>query len=106
MATYEARDSEVRALIAGALDAYPSSGPFIALAVRTDDPLADVARTVERQVLEESLGTDAAAEFGPYEPDSLFFLVLDRRTAMPVGAGRVIDGGGKTLDEAPGRTGE
>ena len=109
MATYELRESEVRALSAGALDAYPSSGPFVALAVRTDDPLADVARTVERQVFEESFGNDAAtmtAEYGPYEKESLFFLVLDRRTALPVGAGRVIDGGGKTLDDAPGQIGE
>jgi hypothetical protein len=76
--------------------------------VRTDDPLADVARAVERQVFEESPGNDAAtmtAAYGPYEKGSLFFLVLDRRTAMPVGAGRVIEGGGRTLDDAPGRIG-
>ncbi len=104
MANYQLPESEVRALSAAALDTYPSSGPFVALAVRTDDPLADVARTVERQTFEESFGNDAAtmtAEYRPYEKDSLFFLVLDRRSAMPVGAGRVIEGGGKTLDDAP-----
>ena len=108
MPNYELRESEIRALGAGALDTYPSSGPFVALAVRTDDPLADVARTVEREVFQESFGNDAAtmaAEYGPYEKDSLFFLVLDRRTAMPVGAGRVIEGGGRTLDDAPDRIG-
>ena len=108
MPNYELRESEIRALGAGALDTYPSNGPFVALAVRTDDPLADVARTVEREVFQESFGNDAAtmtAEYGPYEKDSLFFLVLDRRTAMPVGAGRVIEGGGKTLDDAPDRIG-
>jgi hypothetical protein len=108
MPNYELRESEIRALGAGALDAYPSRGPFVARAVRTDDPLADVARTVERQVFEASFGNDAstmAAEYGPYEKDSLFFLVLDRATAMPVGAGRVIEGGGKTLDDAPDRIG-
>jgi hypothetical protein len=108
MPNYELRESEIRALGAGALDAYPSGGSFVALAVRTDDPLADVARTVERQVFEESFGNDATtmtAEYAAYEKDSLFFLVLDRRTAMPVGAGRVIEGGGKTLDDAPDRIG-
>jgi hypothetical protein len=108
MANYQLPESDIRALTVGALDTYPSRGPFVALAVRTDDPLADVARTVERQVFEESFGNDATtmtAEYGPYEKDSLFFLVLDRRTAMPVGAGRVIEGGGKTLDDAPERIG-
>jgi len=109
MANYQLPESEIRALGAAALDKYRSNGPFVALAVRTDDPLADVARTVERQVFEESFGNDAAAmtaEYGPYEKESLFFLVLDRRTAMPVGAGRAIEGGGKTLDDAPERIGE
>jgi hypothetical protein len=104
MANYQLPESEVRALSASALDTYRSNGPFVALAVGTDDPLADVARTVERQIFEESFGNDVAtmtAEYGPYEKDSLFFLVLDRRTTMPVGAGRVIEGGGKTLDDAP-----
>jgi hypothetical protein len=108
MPNYELRESEIRALGAATLDAYPSGGSFVALAVRTDDPLADVARSVERQVFEESFGNDATtmtAEYAAYEKDSLFFLVLDRRTAMPAGAGRVIEGGGKTLDDAPGRIG-
>jgi hypothetical protein len=108
MPSYQLRESELRVLGAGAADAYPSSGPFVALAVRGDDPLADVARTVERQVFEETFGNDAAtmtAEYGPYEKDSLFFLVIDRRTALPAGAARVIEGGGKTLDEAPDRIG-
>ena len=93
---------------AAALAAHPSTGRFVALAVAPADPLADVARTVERQVFEESFGNDAttmAAEYGGYEDDSIFFLVLDRRTGLPAGAGRVIEGGGKTLDDAPDRIG-
>jgi hypothetical protein len=61
---------------------------------------------VERKVFEESFGNDAAdmaAEYRRYETDSLFFIVLDRRTGLPAGAARVIDGGGKTLDDAPDR---
>jgi hypothetical protein len=41
------------------------------------------------------------AEYAAYEESSLFFLVIDRRSMLPAGAARVIDGGGKTLDEAP-----
>jgi hypothetical protein len=104
MPIYDLPESEMRQRAEAALYGYPDGGPFIALAVRHDDLLADVARTVERQVFEESFAMDAAvmtAEYAAYEQDSLFFLVLDRRTLLPAGAARVIDGGGKTLDEAP-----
>ncbi|MEV4344090.1 hypothetical protein AB0J83_06385 [Actinoplanes sp. NPDC049596] len=107
--TYSLPASDVALLTAAALDAHPSAGRFVALAVGPHDPMAAVARTVERQVFEQSFGNDAdemAAEYGPYEQNSLFFLVLDRRTGMPAGAGRVIDGGGKTLDEAPDLIGQ
>ena len=93
---------------AAALAGHPTTGRFAALAIGPADPLADVARTVERQVFEESFGNDAttmAAEYGGYEDDSIFFLVLDRHTGLPAGAGRVIEGGGKTLDDAPDRIG-
>jgi hypothetical protein len=104
MPIYDLPESEMRKRGAAALYGYPDGGPFIALAVRNDDLLADVARTVERQVFEESFAMDAdvmTEEYARYEQDSLFFLVLDRRTMLPAGAARVIDGGGKTLDEAP-----
>jgi hypothetical protein len=102
--SYELTESRVRQLTAAALAVHPSTGRFAGLAVHTDDPMADVARNLERQVFEAAFANDAtmmAAEYGPYEADSLFFLVLDRETGLPAGAGRVIDGGGKTLDEAP-----
>ena len=102
--TYALAIAEIRARVAQALAAHPSAGRFVALAVGTADPLADVARTVERQVFEESFALDAAtmaAEYGPYESGSLFFVVLDRETGLPAGAARVVDGGGKTLDDAP-----
>lgn len=104
MPIYDLPASEMRKRGEAALYGYPDGGPFIALAVRHDDLLADVARTVERQVFEESFALDASvmtAEYAAYEQDSLFFLVLDRRTLLPAGAARVIDGGGKTLDDAP-----
>jgi hypothetical protein len=101
---YDLDDETVRRMTAEALARHPSPGRFVGLAIGTADPLADVARTVERQVFEAAFGNDAAtmvAEYGPYEERSLFFLVIDRATGVPAGAGRVIDGGGKTLDEAP-----
>ncbi|GIM89040.1 hypothetical protein [Paractinoplanes toevensis] len=104
--TYDLAASTVRLRTAAALAAHPSAGRFVALAVGAASPMADVARDLERQVFEKSFGNDAgqmAAEYRRYEDDSLFFIVLDRKTGMPAGAGRVIDSGGKTLDDAPGR---
>ncbi|MFI5895508.1 hypothetical protein ACIA5D_35975 [Actinoplanes sp. NPDC051513] len=104
---YDLDEPTVRKTVAAAFASHADrTGRFLALAVASSSPLADVARTVERQVFEESFGNDAATmagEYRRYEHDSLFFLVLDRRTGLPAGAARVIDGGGKTLDDAPGR---
>ena len=104
MVSYALDDATVRARTATALDAHPSTGRFVALAVGTDDPMADVARTLERQIFDEEFGNDAdamAAEYRPYERDSLFFVVLDRVAGLPVGTARAIEGGGKTLDDVP-----
>jgi N-acyl-L-homoserine lactone synthetase len=104
--SYDLDEEILRRLVANALADHPSAtARFVAVAVDPSAPLSDVARTVERQVFEESFGNDVAAmtaEYRRYEDDSLFFLVLDRRTGLPAGAARVIDGGGKTLDDAPG----
>ncbi|GIF26415.1 hypothetical protein BJ973_005775 [Actinoplanes tereljensis] len=102
--SYDLAASTVRLRTAAALAAHPSAGRFVALAVGAASPMADVARDLERQVFETSFGNGAAqmaAEYRRYEDDSLFFIVLDRKTGMPAGAARVIDGGGKTLDDAP-----
>jgi N-acyl-L-homoserine lactone synthetase len=103
--SYDLDEGTVRRLVATALAAYPTAtGRFLALAVGPATPLADVARTVERQVFDETFELDAATmttEYRRYESDSLFFIVLDRKTGLPAGAARMIDGGGKTLDDAP-----
>ncbi|GIF00192.1 hypothetical protein [Paractinoplanes rishiriensis] len=102
--SYNLPEGTVRKLVATAFTNHTSTARFVGLAVGPHTPLADVARTVERQVFEETFGMDAAAmsaEYRRYEDDSLFFVVLDRRTGLPAGAARVIDGGGKTLDDAP-----
>jgi hypothetical protein len=100
--SYDLDEETVRRRAAkGFADHATRTGRFLALAVGPGTPLADVARTVERQVLGEPM----AAEFRRHEDDSLFFLVLDRRTGLPAGAARMIDGGGRTLDAAPDRIG-
>ncbi|MEV6344211.1 hypothetical protein [Actinoplanes sp. NPDC051851] len=94
----------VRTRCLTALAEHPSTNRFVALAIGPTDPMADVARTVERIVFEASFELDEATmlkEYGPYEEQSFFFLVIDRETGMPAGAARAIDGGGKTLDDAP-----
>jgi hypothetical protein len=87
------------------------TGQFVAVVAGPQHPLADVARAVERQTFDEAFGNDSgtmAAEYGSYESRSLFFVVLDRRTGMPAGAGRVIEGHGaavKTIRDATGLIG-
>ncbi|WP_250035974.1 hypothetical protein [Paractinoplanes maris] len=76
-----------------ALAAHPTPGRFAALVVGPTDPTADVARTVE------------ASSSVEYDVNSIFLLVLDRRTGRPAGVGRVVRGGGRTLDDAPERIG-
>lgn len=86
-------------------------GRYVCHVVGPDDPLADVAREIEVRVFEEAFGNDAAvmaAEYGPYESRSLFFVVLDRRRGVPAGVARVIEDDGprvKTLDDAPAHLG-
>ncbi|WP_250031016.1 hypothetical protein [Paractinoplanes maris] len=86
-------------------------GRFVVAVVGAGHPLADVARTVECAVFDEAFGNTPevmAAEYGPYEARSLFHLVIDRRTARPAGAGRVITGPAdqlKTVVDAPAHIG-
>jgi hypothetical protein len=95
---YDLDEPAIRRLVGVALAAHPAvTGRFLALAVSPDDVLADVARTVERRVLGD--------DFSAYERESLLFLVIDRTAGRPAAAGRVIAGGGRTLDEAPGLIG-
>ncbi|UQU68298.1 hypothetical protein COUCH_19290 [Couchioplanes caeruleus] len=109
MARYDLAPGAAARAVAGFLgglpaDRLPADGRFLAVFVADGDPLADVARHVERTVFEAAFGNDEAvmtAEYGPYESDSLFVLVMDRERAVPAGAARIIDGRGKTIDDAP-----
>jgi len=89
------------------LAAHPTGGRFVTAVVGPDSDLAAVGRALERQVFEESFGNDTAvmaAEYGPYEASSLFFVVIDRRLGVPAGVARMIESrgpGAKTVDDAP-----
>lgn len=78
---------------AAALAMHPTPGRFAALVVGPTDPTADVVRT---------LAPSTAVE---HDVNSIFTLVLDRQTGLPAGVGRVVRGGGRTLDDAPERIG-
>lgn len=68
-------------------------------------PGAELARHVERVVFQEFFDNSPellAEEYGPYEPASLYFCILDHERRLPAGALRVIvpnDVGFKSLDD-------
>ncbi|OJF13161.1 hypothetical protein BG844_16725 [Couchioplanes caeruleus subsp. caeruleus] len=97
-----------RWIVADFLDAHPTPrGRFVSAVVGPGTQLADVGRALERQVFERTFGNDAAVmagEYGPYEANSIFFVVLDRRRRVPAGVARMIESTGrgvKTIDDAP-----
>ncbi|MFI7542789.1 hypothetical protein [Actinoplanes sp. NPDC049599] len=106
-ARYDLAPAEVRRITAEFLAAHPTDGRFVTAVVGPDSELAAVGRALEKQVFTESFGNDAtvmAAEYGPYEATSLFFVVIDRRRGMPAGVARMIESRGpgtKTVDDAP-----
>lgn len=107
-ARYDLAADEMHRITAGYLANCPATpGRFVAVLAGPGEPLADVGRTVERQVFEEQFGNDVAvmtAEYGPYEQRSVFILVLDRQCQAPAGVTRAIEGTGrgvKTIDDAP-----
>jgi hypothetical protein len=89
------------------LAAHPTHGRFVTAVVGPDSELASVGRDLERQVFQASFGNSAAmmaAEYGPYEASSLFFVVIDRKRGVPAGVARMIESNGrgaKTIDDAP-----
>ncbi|MFI7602956.1 hypothetical protein [Actinoplanes sp. NPDC049681] len=105
---YELSPAQARRVTAEFLAAHPTPrGRFVCAVAGPDTPLADVGRALERQVFQHTFGNDAAvmaAEYGPYEANSLFFLVIDRRRGVPAGVARMIESTGrgvKTIDDAP-----
>lgn len=82
-----------------------SGGRFGCYFVADSSPFSDLARGIECSVFQQFFGNDPAlmaAEYGPYEEHSSFFLVVDRERCQVAGALRVIensDRGLKTLND-------
>ncbi|MCA2214272.1 hypothetical protein [Jidongwangia harbinensis] len=111
-ARYDLDPGDVRRRVAQCLAGLPATpGRFVAVPAGPGEPLADVGRTVERRVFQETFGNDAAVmtdEYRRYEAQSLFFLVLDREAVAPAGVCRAVAGTGrgiKTIDDAPAHIG-
>ncbi|AGZ43262.1 hypothetical protein [Actinoplanes friuliensis] len=106
-ARYDLGAAAARGIVAGFLAAHPGKGRFVTAVAGPDSELAAVGRSLERQIFEETFGNNAdvmAAEYGPYESSSLFFVVLDRKRGVPAGVARMIESrgrGAKTVDDAP-----
>lgn len=104
---YELSPLIAERVVAHALASHPGTGRYVCFVTEDGHPLADVARSVERAVFDAAFGNDAAvmaSEYGPYERQSRFFVVLDRRRGVPAGVARVIEDDGprvKTLEDAP-----
>jgi hypothetical protein len=67
--------------------------PFGLYAVLADDAAAELGRAVEREVFMEFFGNTIellAAEYSPYEIQTLFLIAVDHRRLVPVGVERFI----------------
>lgn len=71
----------------------PPPAPFGAYLLHPEDPSAEIARHIEREVFLEAFDNDAAelaAEYGRYEATSVFFVVIDHGRSLPVGMMRLV----------------
>jgi hypothetical protein len=79
---------------------------FICYMLPGASELANLARHVEREVFEESFGIDDAnmrRMYAPFEPHSMFFLVMDQEGVKPAGVsryGKNLPAGSLTLCDA------
>jgi hypothetical protein len=92
---YNLTKTQIKALCSnylGSLDHKPSTRFGCYLFEGTDD-FSDLARYVETEVFDETFKNNHRVmlkEYGPYDISSLFFVVIDHVTSMPIGAMRVI----------------
>jgi len=80
------------AALIGLLGPAPATA-FASYVVRGDHPAAELARRVERVVFAEVFGNSPAllaAEYGPFDDASLYFVLVDHRRRVAAGAVRVI----------------
>lgn len=79
--------------------------PFGVYLFSSTDAGAELGRAVEREVFAEFFGNSPellAEEYAPYEPSSLFLVVVDHRRRLPAGVMRVVlptGAGLKSLDD-------
>lgn len=67
--------------------------PFGLFILPGNDPSANLARVVEREVLEEYFGNDSSTmvkEYGEYDPFSKFLLIVDQLEHKPSGVMRLV----------------
>jgi hypothetical protein len=85
---------ELRDLAAQVIDGTGSpEQPFGLYAFASSDELSELPRSVERRAFDEFFGNSPElldAEYGPYEPATVFLCVLDHRRRLPAGMLRVI----------------
>lgn len=79
--------------------------PFLLTEVKANSKYANLGRLVEKQVFVKEFGNDSeemSKEYGPYENNSIFWIVIDTSKRQPIGALRVIansETGLKTLND-------
>ncbi|HUS26129.1 MAG TPA: hypothetical protein VMY99_02160 [Nevskiaceae bacterium] len=82
-------------------------GRFVGVVAAPDEPLANAARWLEREVFDPTFGNSTKQMqelYGPVEPDSRFIVVLDEAEKLPAGVMRVVGGEAAytmSLAEAP-----
>jgi len=85
---------ELRELAGGLIEAAGDpTETFGVYFIDPDDRASELARHVEHVVFDEWFGNSPAllaAEYGGYEPATVFIVVLDHRRRLPAGMGRVI----------------
>jgi hypothetical protein len=97
--------AELGARVDALVGAPAPAAPFGTYVVGSSDPAAFLGRHLERQVFGDVFDNSEellAAEYGPYEPTSLFVLVIDHRRKLAAGVIRLVlpsPCGFKTLED-------
>lgn len=104
---YDLTDAEIRKTVAAYLgQTRLPAGRFVGVVVGTEGAIANVGRTIERAVFEETFeGNDASFMESAYrvvEKSTRFLIVLDREEGRPAGVLRIVDDEPYvTLESAP-----
>lgn len=100
--TYDLDEDTIDILIREKLQCEPlaTDRTIVCYELSSNDPLANVARTIERQVFHDKYGNTSEImqqEYGPYEAQSRFYLSVDQHSQKPVGSLRIIENGVNSL---------